>query len=146
MQEHPDQEAGTGITRRRLLGAGAAATALGAASLALPPNVRKAIAAPPPNHGRRGLDDIEHVVLLMQENRSFDHYFGALSGVLGFDDPRPLRLSNGRTVFYQPDPANPNGYLLPYRLNTKISAAQAIPSTSHAWEVQHAAWNGGKMD
>jgi phospholipase C len=146
MQEHPDQETTTGITRRRLLGAGAAATALGAASVVLPPNVRKAIASPPPNRGRDGLKDIKHVVLLMQENRSFDHYFGSLSGVLGFDDPKPMRLSGGRPVFYQPDPANPNGYLLPYRLNTKISAAQAIPSTSHAWEVQHAAWNGGKMD
>jgi phospholipase C len=146
MQEQPDQEAGPGITRRRLLGAGAAATALGAASLALPPNVRKAIAAPPPNRGRSGLDDVKHVVLLMQENRSFDHYFGSLSGVLGFDDPKPMRLADGRTVFYQPDPTNPLGYLLPYRLDSKISAAQAIPSTSHAWEVQHAAWNGGKMD
>jgi phospholipase C len=84
--------------------------------------------------------------MLMQENRSFDHYFGTLSGVLGFDDPNPMRLSDGRTVFYQPDPANPNGYLLPFRLNSRISAAHALPSTGHGWEVQHAAWNGGKMD
>jgi Phosphoesterase family len=121
--------------------------ALGAASLALPPNVRKAIAAPPPNRdrkGRGGLDDIEHVVLLMQANRSVDHYVGPCRA--GFDDPRPMRLPGGRTVLYQPDLANPQGYLQPYRLNTKISAAQAIPSTSHAWEVQHAAWDGGKTD
>jgi len=144
MQKNPDQEVSTGVTRRRLLGGGAAAAALGAASLALPPNIRKAIAAPPPKQGR--LQDIEHVVMLMQENRSFDHYFGTLSGVRGFSDPHPMQISNGRTVFHQPDPSNPDGYLLPYRLNTKISAAQAIPSTSHAWEVQHAAWNGAKMD
>jgi phospholipase C len=49
----------------------------------------------------------------MQENRSFDHYFGFLSGVLGFDDRKPLRLPDGRPVFYQPDPANPQGCLLP---------------------------------
>jgi phospholipase C len=146
MHEETQPASDTGITRRRVLGAGAAATALGAASLALPPNVRKAIASPPPNIGRGGLSDVKHVVMLMQENRSFDHYFGVLSGVRGFSDPDALRLSNGRSVFFQPDQSNPDGFLLPYRLNTKISAAQAIPSTSHAWEVQHAAWNGGKMD
>jgi hypothetical protein len=134
----------TGITRRRLLGSAAAVGGLAAASLALPPNVRKARASPPPTDGR--LDDIKHVVLLMQENRSFDHYFRTLSGVRGFDDPDALRLPGGKPVFFQPDPANPDGHLLPYRLNTRISAAQAIPSMSHAWEVQHAAWHGGAMD
>lgn len=84
--------------------------------------------------------------MLMQENRSFDHYFGTLSGVRGFSDPDALKLPNGRSVFYQPDPANPRGYLLPFHLNTRSTSAQAIPSTSHAWAVQHQAWNGGKMD
>ncbi|HEY2671693.1 MAG TPA: alkaline phosphatase family protein, partial [Rugosimonospora sp.] len=59
---------------------------------------------------------------------------------------RLVRLPNGQPVYYQPDPSNPDGYLLPYRLNTRISAAQAIPSTSHEWDVQHSAWNNGKMD
>jgi phospholipase C len=134
----------TGLTRRRLLGASAAATALGAASLGLPANVTKALAATPPAGGK--LSDIKHVVLLMQENRSFDHYFGTLSGVLGFGDPSPLMLDNGRPVFFQPDPSNPAGYLLPYHLDSRTTAAQAIPSTSHAWDVQHFAWNNGKMD
>ncbi|QRP49483.1 alkaline phosphatase family protein [Amycolatopsis sp. FDAARGOS 1241] len=137
-------EAGHGLTRRRVLGAAAAAGGLAAAATVLPPNVRTALASPPPSGAKLG--DIKHVVMLMQENRSFDHYFGTLSGVRGFDDPRALRLPNGQSVFHQPDPSNPDGYLLPYRLNTKISAAQAIPSTSHAWGVQHQAWNGGKMD
>jgi phospholipase C len=106
--------------------------------------VRTALAAPPPKHG--GLKDIKHVVMLMQENRSFDHYYGTLSGVRGFSDPHVARLPNGRNVFYQPDPSNPDGYLLPYRLNTKITAAQAIPSMSHEWTVQHEALNGGKND
>ena len=134
----------SGPTRRRFLGAAATAGGLGAAASLLPPNVRRALADPPPRAPR--LRDIEHVVLLMQENRSFDHYFGTLSGVRGFDDPQAQRLPGGRTVFAQPDPLNPDGYLLPYRLNTRISAAQAIPSTSHAWSVQHQAWNGGAMD
>ncbi len=82
----------------------------------------------------------------MQENRSFDHYFGTLAGVRGFGDPHAITLSTRRSVFYQPDTVHPDGYLLPFHLDTTTSNAEAIPSTSHAWAVQHAAWNGGKMD
>jgi phospholipase C len=131
------------LTRRRLLGSAAAGLG-GTALTLLPPSVQKAVAAGPPKHG--SLRDIEHVVLLMQENRSFDHYFGTLSGVRGFHDPRALKLDTGRSVFFQPDAQNPRGYLLPFHLDTHASSAQAIPSTSHAWTVQHEAWNGGKMD
>jgi len=133
-----------GFSRRRLLGGAAAAGGLAAASLALPPNVRKALAAPQPSHRR--LADIKHVVLLMQENRSFDHYYGTLSGVRGFSDTHAARLPNGRPVFYQPDPSNPDGFLLPYRLNTLNTAAAAVPSLSHDWGPQHSALDGGKMD
>jgi phospholipase C len=135
---------GSGFSRRRLLGGAAAAGGIAAASLALPPNVRKALASPLPSP--RSIEDIEHVVLLMQENRSFDHYFGTLSGVRGFSDPHAARLPNGRPVFYQPDPSNPDGFLLPYRLNTTDTAAQAVPSLSHDWGPQHSALDGGKMD
>lgn len=132
------------MTRRRLLGSAAGAVGGAAALSLLPPSVQKAVAAGPARHG--SLHDIEHVVLLMQENRSFDHYFGTLRGVRGFADPDALTLPDGRSVFHQPDAQNPDGYLLPFRLNTHTSSAQAIPSTSHAWSVQHEAWNGGKMD
>lgn len=128
------------MTRRRLIRhvASAAAAAL------MPPNVQRVLA-----QGTRRSDslrDVKHVVLLMQENRSFDHYFGTMAGVRGFNDPRAVKLSSGRSVFYQPDPINPNGYLLPFHLDTHQSSAQRIPSTSHAWTVQHKAWNGGQMD
>ena len=86
------------------------------------------------------------MVLLMQENRSFDHYFGTMAGVRGFDDPNALILPNGKSVFYQPDVEHPDGYLLPFHLDTQSSNAQKIPSTSHAWLVQHESWNEGKMD
>ncbi|MFH8340429.1 alkaline phosphatase family protein [Streptomyces sp. AM6-12] len=132
------------LTRRRLLGSGAGALGGAAALSLLPPSVQKAVAADAPR--RSSLHDIEHVVLLMQENRSFDHYFGTLSGVRGFADPRARRLGTGRSVFYQPDAENPKGYLLPFHLDTRKSSAQVIPSTSHAWSVQHQAWNHGKMD
>ncbi|MEU4875765.1 alkaline phosphatase family protein [Streptomyces sp. NPDC021608] len=131
------------LTRRRLLGS--AAGALGAAAVSLlPPSVQKAVAAGRPARG--SLADVEHVVLLMQENRSFDHYFGTLSGVRGFADPAALTLGTGRSVFHQPDDQNPRGYLLPFHLDTRTTSAQAIPSTSHAWSVQHEAWNEGRMD
>ena len=130
-------------TRRRLL-RDSATIATAAASALMPPNVRRVLAEQAPVNGSLG--DIKHVVLLMQENRSFDHYFGTLAGVRGFEDPHALELSGKRSVFYQPDTENPQGHLLPFHLDTRASSAQRIPSTSHAWHVQHAAWNGGKMD
>ncbi|HZZ73606.1 MAG TPA: alkaline phosphatase family protein [Pirellulales bacterium] len=131
------------LTRRRLLGS-AAGLAAAAATALLPPNLRRVLAEPAPAPGQ--LKDIQHVVMLMQENRSFDHYFGTLAGVRGFNDPEAMKLSSGKSVFYQPDPLNPEGYLLPFHLNTRKTSAQKIPSTSHAWQAQHDAWNGGKMD
>jgi phospholipase C len=132
------------FTRRRFLGSAAMTAGGAAAATLLPPSVRKALATPANRPGR--LSDIKHVVLLMQENRSFDHYFGSLSGVAGFDDPHAIRLAGGRSVFYQPDTVNPDGYLLPFHLDTHSTKAQQIPTTNHEWAVQHQAWNGGRMD
>jgi len=132
------------MTRRRLLGSAARLAAAAAAAAVLPPNIRRALAQEPPRRGSP--KDIKHVVLLMQENRSFDHYFGTLAGVRGFDDPTALTLPSGRSVFYQPDAENPLGYLLPFHLDTRRTSAQKIPSTNHSWTVQHEACNSGKMD
>lgn len=136
-------ERGQILTRRRLL-KGAAGIAAAAAAALMPPNIRRVLAQNPVSRG--SLRNIKHVVVLMQENRSFDHYFGTLAGVRGFEDPGALKLANGKPVFYQPDAESPNGYLLPFHLDTQTSSAQKIPSTSHAWAVQHEAWNGGRMD
>jgi phospholipase C len=132
------------FTRRRLVTNAAQLASLVAASTLMPPNVQKLLAQTPRRTG--SLQDIKHVVLLMQENRSFDHYFGALAGVRGFGDLHAPTLSNGLSVFHQPDSENPKGYLLPFHLDSFSTSAQKIPSTSHAWAVQHRAWNGGKMD
>src|SRR5271156_5205629 len=100
-----------GLTRRRLL---KSAAGMAAAAALMPPNVRRMLAQQP---SRRSLPrDIKHVVILMQENRSFDHYFGTLAGVRGFGDPQALRFPDGKSVFYQPDTENPSGYLLPFHL------------------------------
>ncbi len=131
------------MTRRRLLGSAAKLAGAAFASSLLPPNLRRALAEVPQSGSLR---DIKHVVLLMQENRSFDHYFGTMAGVRGFDDAKAMLLSSGKSVFYQPDSENPDGYTLPFHLDTRKTSAQKIPSTSHAWSVQHEAWNNGKMD
>jgi len=132
------------FTRRRLLTNAAQLASLTAASSLLPPNVQKLMAQTPNRTG--SLKDIKHVVLLMMENRSFDHYFGTMAGVRGFGDAQAAKLSTGNSVFHQPDAENPKGYMLPFHLDTRSTNAQRLPSTSHAWHVQHRAWNGGKMD
>ncbi len=92
------------------------------------------------------LSDIDRIVILMQENRSFDHYFGTLSGVRGFGDHRVATLRDGRPVFYQPDRHARDGYLLPFRLDTRTTSAQRLHDLSHAWKALHESWNGGRQD
>jgi hypothetical protein len=84
---------------------GAAGAAASASLLAtLPPTIAQAALE------RKGsLDRIEHVVILMQENRSFDHYFGTMRGVRGFGDRAALRMNNNQDIFHQPDPLRPDG-------------------------------------
>jgi phospholipase C len=106
--------------------------------------IERAYAADPAGTG--SLNDIEHVVLLMHENRSFDHYFGTLSGVRGFDDPSPAFRQRG----YAPG-AGPSGdgYLNPFRLNTTHGATldgEVINDPTHNWGPQHRSWNNGAMD
>ncbi|UZK67045.1 alkaline phosphatase family protein [Sphingomonas sp. M1-B02] len=132
------------FTRRRLLKGSSQVASFAAASSLMPANVQKLLAQSPRRAG--SLRDIKHVVMLMQENRSFDHYFGTMRGVRGFGDPDAMTLASGRSVFHQPDAVNPKGYLLPFHLDTFSTSAQRIPSTRHSWEVQHDAWNGGRMD
>jgi len=97
---------------------------IGATGLtALQSNIAKALAIPANN--RTGtIEDVEHVVILMQENRPFDHHFGTLRGVRGYNDPRAVKINlpnasgNGSTqvpVFLQPAGA------------TNIAAGYAVP-------------------
>src|SRR5262245_12779027 len=102
------------FSRRGFIGGAAGA----AASVALLGNVPAVLADAA--GGRKGsLDRIEHVVILMQENRSFDHYFGTMRGVRGYGDATFLRQNNGTDIFHQPDPARTDGgFLLPWRMDT----------------------------
>ncbi len=120
-----------------------AAGTAGAAALNLfPPVIRDALAIPA-NRRTGTLRDIEHIVILMQENRSFDHYFGTMRGVRGFGDPRPLRLANGKSVFHQPvGPAE----LLPFHPGADKLGLQFLQDLPHGWQDMHAAWNKGRYD
>jgi phospholipase C len=144
MKIPPGSDVPAKLTRRQLLRSAGGLALAGAASSLLPSNVQRVLALQPRSAG--SLRDVKHVVMLMQENRSFDHYFGTMAGVRGFDDPQALKLASGKSVFYQPDEQNPSGHFLPFHLDTRSTSAQKIPSTSHAWAVQHEAWNDGKMD
>ncbi len=128
-----------GLTRRDLLRTGAAAGIGAAASgLALDPVIERALAST----GRPGrLRDIEHVVILIQENRSFDHYFGTYRGVRGFAD------RHGRAAFAQHGYTQPGqgGRLRPFHLETH-GQAQCTNDITHDWGPQHRSWNHGRMD
>jgi phospholipase C len=146
------------VTRRQLLTSGGGMVL---ASFALPPSLRQLIDRAPASllsSSRHGapISGIEHIVVLMQENRSFDHYFGAMPGVRGFRDPNAITLSTGNSVFYQPIPStsstaisggyNPDGYLLPFHADTHSTSAQNLPSNSHSWGPQHSSYDKGAMD
>lgn len=88
------------------------------------------------------LTDIEHVVILIQENRSFDHYFGSYRGVRGFSDQS--------AAFQQPYPGNtsnaPMGVLLPFHMDTTMMDAACTHDITHDWVPQHQSWDNGAMD
>jgi len=133
------------FTRRELLKFGAATAVVQLASLSLHGCGGGSIGFPtvPPNPlACSKLSDIEHVVILLQENRSFDHYFGSYRGVRGFSDPS--------MAFQQPDPANtmnsPVGRLLPFHLDTSTTNAACTHDITHDWVPQHQSWDNGAMD
>ncbi|GAB4106539.1 phospholipase C, phosphocholine-specific [Micromonospora taraxaci] len=109
---------------------------------ALPLDLSKALAIPANN--RTGtIKDVEHVIILMQENRSFDHYFGTMRGVRGFGDPHPATLPSGKDVWHQPNGADE---LLPFRPEVKDLGQTFLPDPPHGWNDGHAAWNDGRFD
>jgi phospholipase C len=114
----------------------------GALGAAVPPGIARALEIPA-NRRTGTIADVEHVVILMQENRSFDHYFGTLRGVRGFGDPRVARLPSGKSVWNQP---NGSDSVLPFHPRVENPGLQFIVDLDHGWTTTHAAWNGGKYD
>lgn len=123
--------------RRDFLRSAASAAALAA----FPPAIRRALAIPAAQqHG--SIEDVQHVVILMQENRSFDHYFGTMRGVRGFGDRHPVPLASGKPVWYQSDGTKE---IPPYHLDSKTTSAIKVPGTPHGFSDSQAAWNQGKF-
>jgi phospholipase C len=116
-----------------------------AASAAFPASISRALAIPA-NNRTGSINDVEHVVFMMQENRSFDHYFGALRGVRGFGDPRAVKLPSGKSVWHQPDTNNPDGFELPFHPGAPNLGLQFLEDLAHDWTTGHNAWNGGAYD
>ncbi|MCZ7153556.1 twin-arginine translocation signal domain-containing protein, partial [Salmonella enterica] len=87
-------------SRRQFLKIASTGAAAAATLAAFPPAIRRALAIPA-NNATGTIRDVEHVVILMQENRSFDNYFGTMKGVRGFGDRFPIPLAGGRNVFEQ---------------------------------------------
>jgi len=126
------------VNRRRFLqlaGGTAAFTALSS-------SIQRA-AALPAHYSSGTIEDVEHVVVLMQENRSFDHYFGSMRGVRGFGDPRPATTSGNKSVWYQSDGTKD---VLPFRPEADDLGLAFIQDLPHGWNDGHTAFNKGKYD
>lgn len=128
----------------------------GAAMLAewASPIIDKAYAASAPSGS---LQNIEHIVLFMQENHSFDNYFGTRYGVNGFGNTG----NNPPAVFKQRGwaPSGSGGgptdfndaaqFTLPFRLNTDRGpslSGECVNDPDHSWAPTHEAFNGGAND
>jgi phospholipase C len=134
-----------GMSRRRFLAMIAAAGGVPLLDGVAGPVLERAFAADPAGTG--SLADIEHFVLLMQENRSFDHYFGTMSSVRGFGDP----TGDFRQYGFDVATGKPSDdhYVLPFRLDTTkpiTNDGECITDPTHNWAPQHQCWNGGRMD
>ncbi|GLQ96642.1 phosphocholine-specific phospholipase C [Dyella mobilis] len=134
------------IKRRKFLKVTAGAAGGLTAMSMLPPAIRKALATPAATVSGT-IGDVNHVVIFMQENRSFDHYFGSRPGVRGFNDPVPAPLPSatltGNNVWYQP---TKNSYILPFHLDTSTTSATCISASSMGFTTDTAINNGGKFN
>lgn len=108
----------------------------------LPLSIQKALSVDPEEGS--SFHDAEHIVLLMQENRSFDHCFGTLQGVRGFNDPRAISLANGNLVWLQSDQLGQT--YAPFRLDIHHSKITWMESLPHSWGNQVDARNDGRYD
>jgi phospholipase C len=129
-------------SRREFIKKAALLSGMGGLASILPPSIERAFAIDPAA-GTTFLD-AEHIVILMQENRSFDHCYGTLSGVRGFNDPRAVNLPDKKPVWFQTDEKGRT--YSPFRLNIKVTNATWMGSLPHGWTDQVDVRNGGRFD
>lgn len=113
----------------------------GAFALSFPLSIRNALAIPADTRTRT-YQDVRHVVILMMENRGFDHYFGTLRGMRGFGDRHAVPLESGKSVWFQSDGQRE---IPPYHLDTATTSALRVPVTPHSFDNAQAAWNQGRF-
>ena len=126
------------VDRRRFLQLAGGTAALSV----LTPSIARA-ASIPAHRATGSIEDVEHVVVLIQENRSFDHYFGTLRGVRGYGDPHPAVLPGGRSVFHQ---AKAGTETLPFRPDKANLGLTFIQDLAHDWDSTHVAFDQGRYD
>ncbi len=116
----------------------------GAAGIAtvLPASIQRALAINPAP-GSTFLD-AEHIVILMQENRSFDHCFGTLKGVRGYNDPRAVSQPDKKPVWLQTNELGDT--YAPFRLDIKQTKSTWMGDLPHSRASQVDAYNKGKYD
>ncbi|KML56532.1 phospholipase C [Burkholderia cepacia] len=134
-------------SRRDFLKFSAGLAGATAATALLPESIRKALAIEP-NTVTGTIQDVQHIVVFMQENRSFDHYLGHLSGVRGYNDRFPVTLPNGKPVWFQPRQEDKTSVIAPFRYDTTIPGvnAQCIGGLPHTWATTHGAIDNGRAD
>src|SRR5437868_3379324 len=76
------------------------------------------------------LNTINHVVIAIQENRTFDTYFGAYSKAGKFGIPANFAVPNGK-----------GGKVKPYHFTSRITS-----NIMHDWKAIHGEWDKGAMD
>jgi phospholipase C len=129
-------------TRRDFLKKAILLSGAGSLSYMFPESIQRAMAINPEKGST--YVDAEHIVILMQENRSFDHCFGTLKGVRGFNDPRAISLPDKNLVWMQTNEAGKT--YIPFRFDIRNTRATWMGSTPHSRGSQVDAWNQGKYD
>lgn len=124
----------------------AARTASAGTALSMMPGLLDRALAIEPARRSGSIMDVEHIVVHMQENRSFDHYFGMFNGVRGLGDPRPLRLPGGRSVWSQPSKQHPDGYVMPFHGDSKTSRSFLVDGADQSHVENMHIFNHGRYD
>ncbi|ACC76084.1 phospholipase C, phosphocholine-specific [Paraburkholderia phymatum] len=138
-----DAEQGTARTpRRAFLRTAVGAIGASVAAAVMPRLIQKALATRPVSQTGT-LNDVAHIVIFTQENRSFDHYFGMLRGVRGFNDRMAIALPNGDPVWMQP---TGTGHIVPFHADTAVTRATCAPAPAMNYPVDIAMWDKGRCD
>jgi len=125
------------IPRRSFLRLGGAA----ATAALFPACIRDAMDIPAFSE-KQSLEDVHHVVILLQENRAFDHYFGTMRGVRGFGDRFTVPVAGAPTIFHEKD--GNDEFILPYHLDSTAGNAQRVLGTPHGFLDGGMAYNHGR--